>query len=107
MIGGHKVGVKVRGQVWGSRLVSLSGVKVWERGVKVRGRRVKVWGVGVRWSVRFSGGGGGRLEINRECSFKDLIIEFHSNPFHVLPNAAFVGPILLKFRPNLNQQTGK
>ena len=34
-------------------------------------------GVGVRWSVGFSEGGGG-LEINRECSFKELVIEFHS-----------------------------
>ena len=30
---------------------------------------------------------GGRLYINRECSFIELMIEFHSNPFHVLPNA--------------------
>ena len=44
MIGGHKVGVSVGGQ---SR-----GVNVWGR-VKVRGMRVKVWGVGVRWSVGF------------------------------------------------------
>ena len=29
----------------------------------------------------------GRLKINRECSFKELMVEFHFNPFHVLPNA--------------------
>ena len=44
MIGGHKVGVKV----WGS----MSG-----GGVMVRGMRVMVWGVGVRWSFGFIVGG--------------------------------------------------
>ena len=53
-----------------------------------------VGGVGVRWSVGFSWR---RLEIKRECSFQELMIEFHSIPiqsnpihsipFHVLPNA--------------------
>ena len=44
MIGGHKVGVNVRGQCLGE-------------GVMVRGMRVKIWGVGVIWSVGFSGRG--------------------------------------------------
>ena len=58
MISGHKVWVKVGGQVWGSRSVNVKGQGLGE-GIKVRGRRVKVWGVGVRWSVGFSWGGGG------------------------------------------------
>ena len=41
---GSKSGVNVRG--------SMSG-----GGVMVRGMRAKVWGVGVRWSVGFIGGG--------------------------------------------------
>ena len=49
MIGRHKVGVSVGGQSRGS----MSGI-----GVMVRGMRVKVWGVGVRWSVGFIVGGG-------------------------------------------------
>ena len=49
----------------------------------VKGMRVKVWGVGVRWSVWFIVG----EVVARECSFKELMIEFHSNTFHVLPNA--------------------
>ena len=52
-------------------------------GVMVRGMRVKVWGVGVRWSVWFIVG----EVVDRECTFKEHMIEFHSNPFHVLPNA--------------------
>ena len=44
MIGGHKVGVNVRGQCLGE-------------GVMVRGMRVKIVGVGVIWSVGFSGRG--------------------------------------------------
>ena len=44
MIGGYKVGVSVVGQSRGS----MSG-----GGVMVRGMRVKVGGVGVRWSVGF------------------------------------------------------
>ena len=74
-----------RGQGQGVKIVgSRSGVTV---GVKVRGDQgqgewVKVWGVGVRWSVGFSGG---RLEINEECSFQELMIEIHSNPFHSNP----------------------
>ena len=31
---------------------------------------------------RVNWGGGGRLEIKRQCSFQELLIEFHSNPFH-------------------------
>ena len=92
---GSRFGVKVLGwvKVGGSRLWSRSwgqgqGYDQWSQsrgqcrgsksGVIVRGSisggvghgqgmRVKVWGVGVRWSVGF--------------------IQFHSNPFHVLPNA--------------------
>ena len=57
MIGGHKVGVSVGGQ---SRGVNVRG-SMSGGGVMVRGMRVKVWGVGVRWSVGFIVGGGGRL----------------------------------------------
>ena len=56
MIGGHKVGVSVGGQ---SRWVNVRGSMSGE-GVMVRGMRVKVWGVGVRWSVGFIVGGGCR-----------------------------------------------
>ena len=53
MIGGHKVGVSVGGQ---SRGVNVRG-SMSGGGVMVRGVRVKVWGVGVRWSVGFTVGG--------------------------------------------------
>ena len=56
MIGGHKVGVSVGGQCrWVNVRGSMSG-----EGVMVRGMRVKVWGVWVRWSVGFIVGGGCR-----------------------------------------------
>ena len=61
VIGGHKVGVKVGGSRSGSRSGSMSGGQRVGEGVKVRGMRVKVWGVGVRWSVGFSVGGGGEV----------------------------------------------
>ena len=49
MIGGHKVGVSVGGLSQGVNVRgSMSG-----GGVMVRGMRVKVSGVGVRWSVGF------------------------------------------------------
>ena len=68
----------------------MSGDQGQGRGLR-SGAGVKVGMVGVRRSVGFSRGGGG-LEINRECSFQELMIEFHSIPFqsipfHVLPNA--------------------
>ena len=44
------------------------------------GVKVKV-GIGVRWSVRLSG----ELEMNRECSFQELMLEFHSIPFQSIP----------------------
>ena len=47
MIGGHKVGISVGGQ---SRGVNVRG-SMSGGGVMVRGMSVKVWGVGVRWSV--------------------------------------------------------
>ena len=53
MIGGQKVGVNVGGQSRGS----MSGGQCLGKGVMVRGMRVKVWGVGVRWSVGFIVGG--------------------------------------------------
>ena len=46
-----------RGQCRGSK----SGGSMSGGGVMVRGMRVKVWGVGVRWSVWFIVGGGGGL----------------------------------------------
>ena len=49
MIGCHKVGVSVGGQ---SRGVNVRG-SMSGGAVMVRGMRVKVWGVGVRWSVGF------------------------------------------------------
>ena len=109
---GSRLGVKVRGQgmgrgqglgvkVWGSR----SGSKLWSRsgsrlgghgrghdrggqcqGVKVSGRGQGLGGVGVRWSVGFSGR---RLEINREWFFQEThekrVLEKISqtgDPFH-------------------------
>ena len=79
MIDGHKVGVSVGGQ---SRGVNVRG-SISGGVVMVRGMRVKVCGVGVRWSVWFIVG----EVVDRECSFKELMIECHSNQFHVLPNA--------------------
>ena len=71
MIGGHKAGVKFGGR---------SEVKVGGQcqGVKVRGRGSRSGGLGSdgRWDLV-----GGRLEINRECSFQ----EFHSM-FYPMPN---------------------
>ena len=57
MIGGHKVGVKV-------------GVK---GGVRVKGSRSRGSGSDGQWTM---------LEINRDCSFQELVIEFQSIPFH-------------------------
>ena len=35
--------------------------------------------------VKVGGFSGRRLEINRECSFQELMIEFHYIPFHSDP----------------------
>ena len=73
---------------------SRSGVKF---GVKDRGLNVRGQGQGEGEGVGSLGGGlrsgglgsdgrwglvGGRMEINRECSFQELMIEFHSIPTH-------------------------
>ena len=76
-VGGHGRGVMVRVQGRGHDRWSQSRGK--GRG-SMSGVKVTV-GIGVRWSVRFSG----ELEMNRECSFQELMLEFHSNPFHSIP----------------------
>ena len=57
----------------------FGGFKIFGRWAR-SGEGVKVGGGG--GSDSWWGLGGGRLEINRECFFQELMIEFHFIPFH-------------------------
>ena len=71
MIGGHKVWDQGRG--------SMSGGEGQGEGVKVRCRGSRSGGLGSDGWSGLVGGGWRQIENG---SFKKLMIEFHSNPFH-------------------------